>query len=127
VSGALLIAAVGGTPGLLAATLSNASNAISTSAEIQNDGDHVFGDGAGGAATEDWVTPSTALVAANYEVRVDPTSGSFTTGTINTWLACTSSHTWTYAGVGTVTFDMSFRLVGGATLKVHTGMTMTVL
>lgn len=125
-SGATLLAAISGAPGLLAATLSNSSNLVSCSASIQNNGDHVFGDGAGGAATEDWVTPSETTVAAFYEVRVDVNSGSFTTGTTATWLACSSTNTWTKTGAGTVNFDMSFRYVSGATLKTHAGMIMVV-
>jgi len=125
-SGVLASRMGSGPPGTLAAALSNSSNAISCSADIQNDGEHVFGDGIGGAATEAWVTPTVAAVAAAYEVRVDVNSGTFSTGTTGTWLACSTSRAWTKVGSGVVNFNMSFRQVGGPTLKTYSGMTMTV-
>jgi hypothetical protein len=49
--------------------------------------------GSGIIDSYNWITPTTG--STTYFVRATLTSGSFTTGTTGTWLALTSSHTWT--------------------------------
>lgn len=122
VSGVLSALISLGAPGVLAAALSNSSSAVSSSATIGNDGIHTFSDGAG---SENWVTPANTTVAAYYEVRVDVTAGSFTSGTTGTWLACSSNRSWTKLVVGSVSYDLSLRLTNGPTLRTYS-LTMTV-
>jgi hypothetical protein len=109
-----------GAPGVLASSLSSGSNAFSSSDTVKIDGVHGYGDGVGGEATENWVTPATSGVAANYEVMVHVTSGSFTSGTLDTWQACSTQRQWLKAIAGTVNYEMSFRQTSGPTLKTHT-------
>lgn len=117
-SGALA-AMVAGAPGVLADDLPSGGNATADGIEVQNDGEYIYGDGVGGTAVQDWVTPSTTAVAAAYECRVDVTSGSFTSGTTGTWLACSTTRTWSKVGAGEVQFNLSFRQTNGPTLKVY--------
>ena len=118
VLGALL--GSGGPPGVLASTLSSPSNAFSATDTVKTDGQHAYSDGLGGEATENWVTPASSAVAANYEVMVHVTSGTFGAGTLDTWLACTTQRAWSKSVAGTVLYEMSFRQVNGPTLKTYT-------
>lgn len=70
-----------------------------------------------------YYTPTTALIGANYQIRVTPTAGSFSTGTVNTWLPITpSALTWTVVA-NTVTTAKSVTF----TLEVRDVFTATVL
>ena len=120
----VLAAGCGLAPGVLPASFPSSSNPTSCSFEIESDSDHIYGDGAGGAITEQWVSP--ASVAPLYEVRVDVNSGSFTSGTVGSWLSCAVDNTWSKTGAGVVIFDVSFRQANGPTLKTYSGVTMTV-
>ena len=115
-----------GPPGVLPASLSTSGNPTSASDQFDTGGVRTFGDTVGGADAENWVTPAAAAVAANYEIKVDVTSGSFSTGTTGSWLAMTSTRTWTKTGAGTVNYNISFRQTNGPTLKTYsTSMTVT--
>lgn len=120
VSGATASVGACGSPGVLAASLNNSANTFSASDTVYSDGHHGYGDGLGGEGTESWVVPQTTPVAANYEVFVHVTSGSFTSGALDTWLACTSNRAWTKGAAGTVNYQMSFRQKNGPTLKTYT-------
>lgn len=116
----------GGPPGDLIAALTTSGNPTSASDQFSNAGVRTAGDTVGGSFNENWVTPATSGVAANYEMKVDVTSGSFSTGTTGTWLAMTSTRTWTKSVAGTVNYDVSFRQINGPTLKtLSTSMTVT--
>lgn len=65
-----------------------------------------------------WVTPTSA--AAGYECRMTVTSGTFSVGTVGSWLALTSTRTWaktqSIVGVGQVVGTIEIR--DAATLAV---------
>ena len=67
---------------------------------------------------EQWCTPTTE--ASNYEVLVTVTSGSLSTGTAGSWLALSSTQTWTRtATIGTANtcvFTVQIRRVGTSTV-----------
>ena len=67
---------------------------------------------------EQWCTPTTE--ASNYEVLVTVTSGSLSTGTAGSWLALSSTQTWTRtATIGnsnTCVFTVQIRRVGTTTV-----------
>ena len=67
---------------------------------------------------EQWCTPTTE--ASNYEVLVTVTSGSLSTGTAGSWLALSSTQTWTRtATIGTANtcvFTVEIRRVGTSTV-----------
>lgn len=83
----------------------------------------VNNDGTLYAGAEDWVTPATVGIAALYQVKVDPTSGSFSGGDVTgTWLDCSSTRQWDIAS-GTVVFTVSFReKASGQVRSVQTGI-----
>lgn len=109
-SGALAAMLVGGgAPGILS-TVPGASNALSASWQLVNDGTYSVGDGAGGASTGNWVTPATAPVAAYYQVKTVVTAGSFTTDpSAGSYLDLSTSRIWIKSVVGTVSFDVTVR------------------
>lgn len=67
---------------------------------------------------EQWCTPTSQ--ASNYEVLVTVTSGSLSTGTAGSWLALSSTQTWTRtATIGTANtcvFTVEIRRVGTSTV-----------
>jgi len=73
-----------------------------------------------------YYSPTTALIGANYQIRITPTAGSFSTGTVNTWLPITpSALVWTVAANNTtnyktVTFTVEIRDVFTATVLATT-------
>ena len=119
---------IAGAPGIFATTLSSGTNPTSCEFQIQNDGEHLFGDGASGATTEDWITPSDTNTAAYYQVKSDVTAGSFNTDpSAGVYLDCSTTRTWIKTAAGTVTFTLTFREKGsGLIRKTYAGMTMTV-
>ena len=66
--------------------------------QLQSDGDvariTVTTGGGGTVDVGDWITPISAA-GANYEVRATVNSGSLTSGTTGSWLALSSTRTWT--------------------------------
>lgn len=73
-----------------------------------------------------YYSPTTALIGANYQIRITPTAGSFSTGTVNTWLPVTpSALVWTVVANTTtpgkaVTFTIEVRLSATATVLATT-------
>ena len=73
-----------------------------------------------------YYAPTTALIGANYQIRITPTAGSFSTGTVNTWLPVTpSALVWTVVANSTttgktVTFTIEVRLSATATVLATT-------
>ena len=88
--------------------------------ELQADGD-IFRSAAGvGADVDigDWIEPREAA-GGNYECKVTVNSGSLSTGTSGSWLALSSTRTWTRArgslGTDNVNFTVEIRQVGSST------------
>lgn len=73
-----------------------------------------------------YYSPTTALIGANYQIRITPTAGSFSTGTVNTWLPVTpSALVWTVVANSTtpaksVTFTIEVRDIFTATVLATT-------
>lgn len=67
---------------------------------------------------EQWCTPTAEAV--NYEVLVTVTSGSLSTGTAGSWLALSSTQTWTRTAtinnINTCVFTAQIRRVGTGTV-----------
>ena len=59
---------------------------------LESDGDIVHGNGAG-TDQGDWIAPKRNF--GNYEVRATETGGTVTTGTVGSWLALSSTRSWT--------------------------------
>lgn len=125
----VLAAMMAGSPGFINGSLpshNNGGNGATITWELQNDGDLSYGDPTNGFGTEDWVTPSESDVASKWEVKVDVTAGSFTSGTTGSFLALGTTRTWTKAPSGTVTFDVTFREAASGTVRsVQTGIQLT--
>ena len=65
--------------------------------------------------TNEWATPLNAGNGALYEINVNPTSGSVTGSATNTWLALSSTRTWTNITPNTdAVLTVQIRLNGGA-------------
>jgi hypothetical protein len=102
-AGGAILAAMG-LAGVINGSLPNGTSGGTTTWQLNSDGTFtVSGSGAG-----NWVTPANATLAAEYEVKVDPTTGTFATGTTGTWLRLNANRTWTL-DAGSVTFTVSFR------------------
>lgn len=111
---------MGGAPGAFTATLSSVSGASPCDYTVKNNGKIQ----SLGVDLEDWITPANATVAAYYEVKVDATSGAFSSGTTGTWLDCSSDRSW-IKSAGVVTFTISFReKSSGLVRKTQTGLTL---
>lgn len=53
----------------------------------------------GGGPSGAWINP-TSLASGSYEVRATATSGTVSTGTVGSWLALSSSRTWSVSRSG---------------------------
>jgi hypothetical protein len=108
-------------PGVLAGTIPNSIGAGLAAIQISNTGAWVIIGAAGG----NWIEPASATVAAYYQVKVDVTSGTLTSGTTGTWIDCSTGPQWTEDSGG-ATITMSFREKASQTVrKVQTGITLT--
>ena len=113
----LLTAPVGGASGAvtLPASLS-AESSIETpgtaTASITLDEDGLYETSTEPGAGYPWFTPDSAGVGADYQIRFAVTSGSVSSGTIDTWLSF--PQTWTRArtlvGISTVSGTLEIRL-----------------
>jgi hypothetical protein len=97
-----LLSTIGGPRVTLEATYTVSDSTISptnasASFQLQSDGDvariTVSTGGGGTVDVGDWITPA-AAAGANYEVRATVNSGSLTSGSTGTWLALSSTRTW---------------------------------
>lgn len=115
---------VSGAPGKPQAISSGSAGANCTLV-VKNDGSYTMSGTAGSA----WVAPQTAAVAAHWQVKVDVTSGALSSGTIGTWIDCSSAdsnRTWV-ENSGACTLTISFREKATGTVRsVQTGVTMTI-
>lgn len=123
-SGIAAVLGISGAPGVINGALPNSSAISPSNYVIGNGGTYSIN---GGGASGDWVSPSSALIAAYYQVQVDPTSGTFDGGSAATgsYLDCSSTRTWTKSA-GVVTFTISFReKATGVVRSVQAGVTLT--
>ena len=120
-SGVLAVVGLSGAPGIINGALGGSEEASPAFFIIDNDGSYDQTAGSLGA----WVTPANATVAAHYQVKVDATSGTFSSGTTGTWLDCSSDNAWTKSG-GSVTFTISFReKASGIVRSTQAGLVLT--
>ena len=123
-TGALVAAACGvvNSPGVIQ-TISNAFDiGADASVILVNDGSEATS----GAAAHNWILPATAAIAAQWEVRATVTAGSLSAGTTGTWLALSSSRSWTVATpIGSATITLEFRDAQQTIRKTVTGITLT--
>lgn len=97
---------VGGAPGAITVGSFDASDPAGCALQLNNDGTFALTGTPGGA----WVAPASAAVAAFYQVKVDPTSGSFSGGSATgTWLDLSTTRGWVRSAGDQVTFTISFR------------------
>ena len=69
-----------------------------------------------------WYSPTTTSVGAGYQIRITPTTGSFTSGSVNTWLTTSIARTWTVVANSSLTNkSVTF------TIEVRDTLTTTVL
>lgn len=111
-------------PGVIAGVVSGSSSSGAAGLDIENDGDYVVSNGAG-VANGEWVTPSNTIIAAFYEVKIDPTSGTFDSGTTGSYVSLDSTRAWSKDS-GTVTFDATWREIATGIVRLtQTGLTLT--
>ena len=121
-----LLVAGAGAPGIINGALPAGGAFASTATwRLNNDGTYTIS----GQSDANWVTPAASVIAAQYQVKVDVTLASFSTGTTGTWLDLSSTQTWTIDSAGdpeSVTFDVSFReKATGIVRSTQTGLTLT--
>lgn len=101
-----------------------AGPSLQVSLTFENDGDIVGTSSATGSADlGDWITPKGAA-PGSYQIMAHQESGDAVSGTLDTWLALTSSRTWALpeqigAGSKSATLTVSIRL-GGVVLSSGT-------
>lgn len=95
-----------GAPGFInpSAGWPSATSPGGASLNVNNDGTFSGSGSPGG----NWVFPATAEIAAGYQIKVDETSGTFTTGTTGTWQDLSTSRSWSAISTA-VTFTLSIR------------------
>ena len=107
----------------LSATLSGATysriDGAAASFRVGSDG-NIYATNFGGESLQyAWIVTGSA---SEFEVRVDATSGSFTSGTAGAWQSCAVDRTWTRAWSGvpgqttTVIFTVQIRFASDATV-----------
>jgi hypothetical protein len=71
-----------------------------------------------------YYSPTTAAIGSNYQIRITPTAGSFSTGTVNSWLTISSARTWTVSTNFTksVTFTIEIRNTASGTVLATTAL-----
>ena len=69
-----------------------------------------------------WYSPTTTAIGSNYQIRITPTAGAFTSGTVNTWLTISSARIWTVSttGLQSVDFTIEIRDTSAGTVLAST-------
>ena len=69
-----------------------------------------------------WYSPTTTAIGSSYQIRITPTAGSFTSGTVNAWLTISSARIWTVSttGVQSVDFTIEIRDTSAGTVLAST-------
>ena len=122
-SGAVLLAAIGGSPGIVAAAFPE-PNAFQNPCGLflGNDGSYDVTDSQIG----NWVTPATAPIAALYQAKADVTAGALDGGSdsTGTWLDLSSTRQW-YVTATSATITLSIREKGSTIVRMtQTGIDM---
>lgn len=118
--------AVGGAPGVINDSLPDGIANGACGFTLNSDGTYAIST----SQTGNWVTPASTTVAAYYQVKVDATSGAFSTGTTGAWLDMSGNHSWSLnppasAGSEFVTFTVTFReKATGIVRSTQTGLTL---
>ncbi len=115
-----------GAPGVINGSLPNGgvSDPADATWQLSNDGSYSIS----GASAGNWVDPASSTVAAYYQVKVDATSGAFSSGGTGSWLDLSTSRAWTKTSVGSVTFTVTIREKASGTVRsTQTGVTLTVV
>lgn len=81
--------------------------------KVQRNGEIWIDEGSGYALDTDWTDQKSTGVGDDFEVFMDDTTGTWTSGTTDSWLALTSDREWTSFSTGdkTVIFTLSVRNV----------------
>ena len=117
---AIMVGVIGNSDPVIDVGAGTYANALGNpgSYALESDGDIMAA--TTGAATDvgDWITPKASAPGA-YEVRATLNSGTLATGTTGSWLALTSTRTWTTAVSGTANLTIEIR--DGATVVQASG------
>lgn len=98
--------------------------------QLELDGDIAAnGDGTGGSFVDvgDWISPKGAAGAA-YECRASIVSGTLSSGTTGSWLALSSTRTWTRtaaSALNTCVFTLEIRLAASGVVLGTATITLT--
>lgn len=107
--------------GVINGAIPSGSAPITDNLTLNNDGTYQVA-----VSTGNWVTPATTVIAAYYQVKVDVTSGSFTSGDVTgSFLDSSVTRQWLKGAVGTVVCTITFReKASGIVRSVQTGVTI---
>lgn len=98
----------------------------SVTVTVNNDGSIYLLEGLNETIDQDWLDSGLASV---FEVMVSPISGSFSSGTNNTWLSLSTDRSWGIVkpsiGVNSVTAMMYIRRVGETSPHTQCSFTLT--
>lgn len=127
----LLMALMGGSPGVINQSLPDAAATDPASAQILfgNDGRYIYGDSLGGTVIANWVSPATSTIASFYELQVNVLSGTLATGTVDSWLDMSTSRgysTSANAGAQSVTLRVRIREKATGLVRTDQNVTLTV-
>lgn len=107
-----------------------AGNPSTATYSLESDGDIAWSNATGLSVLDqgDWINPRSAA-GANYECRATLTVGTVTTGTTGSWLALSSTRSWTKdsggpPGSATCTFTIEIREVADTARIVSATITL---
>jgi hypothetical protein len=113
-------------------TYTHATGGVATATvayQLNSSGKEQYRLGTSGGFTDigNWVVPNGA--ASQYEVRATLTSGTFTSGTAGSWLALTSTRTWTtqQVSLGSKTTSATIEIRNATTLAIVATGSITLL
>jgi hypothetical protein len=117
-----------GPPGIINPTIPDGTsvNAGVCQMQLTNDGTYAISP----SQTGNWVTPASAVIAAMYQVKVDVNAGSFTSGTVGSFIDLSSTRLWSLneaapPSTTTVTFTLTIReKATGIVRSVQAGKTL---
>lgn len=115
-----------GAPGVINTALPNGTLAEETAVW------HLLGDGTysiDGVSDSNWVTPASSVTAGYYQIKVDATVGTFSSGTTGSYVDLSTNPAWSKTSVGpptTVTFTATIReKATGRIRSTQAGITLT--
>ena len=105
----------------------NVASPATASASITFNDDGTYQTFSAPGTIVNWFNPDGPGVATPYEIRFAPSSGSVSSGTVNTWLAF--PQTWTRTrvlnGISEVTGTLEIRLASSGVVQATTTLTLT--